>query len=575
MNNDGFDDVIIGAPNAGKAYVYNGSTNGLYTTASWTATGSAGDQFGISVASAGDVNNDGFDDVIIGEHWSGNNNAGKAYVFHGSTNGLYITANWTATGSAGSWFGRSVASAGDVNGNGYDDIIVGAPMSGDNAGKAYVFHGSTNGLYTTASWTATGNNPGYRFGYSVASAGDADGGKDDVIIGAPDPYTEKGQVSFYSGSGAGLSRTSDWSKAGEYIYAWYGFSVASAGDVDGNGFDDVIVGAYGMPIPTEPFDSGDDAGKAYVYYGNRSTKVGYWPFNEDHGDIVYDETHYQNDGTITGAPWISGFNGSALYFRGGGQWYDGDCVRVPHSTSLDITGEFTIEAWIKATGTDTYLMIVDKYYSDGVAINNGFSLYLSAGKLRLSIYSGTTYADVIGPSELRDNTWHHVAGMWDGSYARVYVDKKLEGEVPYSSPPTSTTNDLGIGKRLYGWGGYMPFNGTIDEVRIFLDSKAPELEITKPKEGHLYLFDKEIILIPITIIIGQVTVEVDAFDEIGGSGIDRVKFYIDDELKATDTSLPHEWLWDKQVFFKHTIKVVAYDNAGYSITKELLVWKFL
>jgi hypothetical protein len=199
--------------------------------------------------------------------------------------------------------------------------------------------------------------------------------------------------------------------------------------------------------------------------------VGYWRFNEGSGSTAYDATNNNNDGTITGATWTTGISRSALYFHGGGQWFDGDGVTVPHSSSLDINGEFTVEAWIKAKGSDNYLAIVDKYeYQD--PLSKGFTLYLNNGRLRLSIYSASHGEGIcIGISDLRDDDWHHVAGTLKNGYIRVYVDCQMEGEAAWTCPPASTTNNLGIGKRLSGHGGYMPFFGVIDEVRIY-SSKA-------------------------------------------------------------------------------------------------------
>jgi hypothetical protein len=200
--------------------------------------------------------------------------------------------------------------------------------------------------------------------------------------------------------------------------------------------------------------------------------VGYWHFNEGSGSTAYDETNNNNDGTITGATWTTGISGSALYFHGGGQFFDGDVVTIPHSSSLDINGELTVEAWIKATGSDNYLAIVDKYEHQ-TSLEKGFTLYLSNGKLRFTVYSASHgQGTCIGTSELRDNTWHHVAGTLKDGYIRVYVDCEMEGEAAWSCPPASTTNNLGIGKRLSGWGGYMPFLGTIDEVRIYSSAKC-------------------------------------------------------------------------------------------------------
>jgi hypothetical protein len=104
----------------------------LSTTPDWTAeSNQAGAQFGFSVASAGDVNGDGFSDVIVGA-WlfdNGETDEGRAFVYHGSASGLSTTPNWTAeSNQAGAWFGYSVASAGDVNGDGFSDVIVGARL---------------------------------------------------------------------------------------------------------------------------------------------------------------------------------------------------------------------------------------------------------------------------------------------------------------------------------------------------------------------------------------------------------------------------------------------------------------
>ncbi|MFH1891549.1 MAG: LamG-like jellyroll fold domain-containing protein [Candidatus Zixiibacteriota bacterium] len=205
--------------------------------------------------------------------------------------------------------------------------------------------------------------------------------------------------------------------------------------------------------------------------------VGYWRFDEGSGSTAYDETVNHNDGTIRGASWIDDFfdgtcdalSGSALHFHGGGQWHDGDRVLVPHSSSLDITGEFAVAAWIKATGADDYLAIIDKYHGPGgTPPNCGFTLYLAAGKPRFSVYSGNGgVGNCVGTTELRDDEMHLVAGVWDGSYARVYVDGGQEAEVVWALPPVSTPNDLGIGERMCGWGGYLPFLGGIDEVRVY------------------------------------------------------------------------------------------------------------
>ena len=128
----------------------------------WSSYGDPqeGAGFGFAVASAGDVNQDGFDDVVVGApgYDTANTDAGKAYLFLGSPNGLSTTPAWTSSGDnqADAVFGYKVASAGDVNNDGFDDVIVGALRhdheSLEDTGKAYVFHGETGGLSSTENW---------------------------------------------------------------------------------------------------------------------------------------------------------------------------------------------------------------------------------------------------------------------------------------------------------------------------------------------------------------------------------------------------------------------------------------
>ena len=191
----------------------------LSTTPNWTAeSNQAFAYFGFSVASAGDVNGDGFSDVIVGARLfdNGETDEGRAFVYHGSASGLSTTPNWTAeSNQALAWFGSSVASAGDVNGDGFSDVIVGAYLfdNGEtNEGRAFVYHGSANGVNNgvpgtpaNAAWTAESNQANAQFGSSVASAGDVNGdGFSDVIVGAywfDNGQTDEGAAFVYYGNG--------------------------------------------------------------------------------------------------------------------------------------------------------------------------------------------------------------------------------------------------------------------------------------------------------------------------------------------------------------------------------------
>ena len=205
----------------GRAYVYLGSAAGLAATAAWTAEGDqAGANFGWSVATAGDVNGDGYADVIVGAAYydNGQVDEGRAYVYLGSAAGLAATAAWTAeSDQASANFGNSVATAGDVNGDGYADVIVGAYLY-DNGqadeGRAYVYLGSAAGLAATAAWTAESDQAIADFGYSVATAGDVNGdGYADVIVGAflyDNGQADEGRAYVYLGSAAGLAAAAAW-----------------------------------------------------------------------------------------------------------------------------------------------------------------------------------------------------------------------------------------------------------------------------------------------------------------------------------------------------------------------------
>ncbi|MGV3548637.1 Ig-like domain-containing protein [Rhizobium sp.] len=345
VNGDGFDDFIVGAlgsdggNTAGEAYVLFGGASGFGTSDSTgrqvidltylSATqgfiiqgDTAGEFAGGAVSSAGDINGDGFDDILVGAYNRsvGQSGAGAAYVIFGSASGfgtpdgagrrvidttfLSAAQGFIIQGAGNNdHAGRSVSSAGDINGDGFDDILVGASgvnTGGTVAGAAYILFGGTVGFGTAdgtgrqvvnvgslsaeQGFIIQGDATGDVAGISVGLAGDVNGdGFDDIIVGAShgsDGGRGAGEAYVIFGSASGFGTTNgsgqnvidltslsagqgfiiQGDRAGDYA----GYGVSSAGDFNGDGFDDLLVGAKGND------NGGGWAGEAYVVFGSAS-----------------------------------------------------------------------------------------------------------------------------------------------------------------------------------------------------------------------------------------------------------------------------------------------------------------
>jgi hypothetical protein len=329
VNGDGYDDVIAGAtnesdlnPQEGAAYVWLGSAAGLSDSPDWSVYGgSSGVGMGFSVASAGDVNGDGYDDVVVGAPWdtNGETSEGRAFLYLGSAAGLDTVAAWSAeSNQVNAGLGYSVASAGDVDGDGLDDVIVGTPFyitQQGIAGRTSLFRGTVAGLDPAAAWTLDGNSVDEFFGWSVASAGDVDGdGYDDVLVSAEISdvaFENGGEVSLFHGSAAGLGAVADWIAYGGMAYANFGSAVAAAGDVDADGYSDVVIGAAGVSSPEV------SEGNAMVYLGSAAglAPAPVWVFDDA------DSGHASFGAAVAGAGDTNG-DGYADVLVGGAAWSD-------------------------------------------------------------------------------------------------------------------------------------------------------------------------------------------------------------------------------------------------------------
>ncbi|AUB43742.1 Ca2+-binding protein, RTX toxin-related (plasmid) [Nostoc flagelliforme CCNUN1] len=332
INNDGIDDLIIGAysasPNgisaAGQSYVVFGGRNlgssgslnlsDLNGTNGFLINGiNRNDESGYSVSNAGDINNDGIDDLIIGAYRAypnGKYNAGQSYVVFGGANlgsgsslnlsDLNGTNGFLINGINQSDFsGYSVSNAGDINGDGIDDLIIGAynadPNGISEAGQSYVVFGGRN-LGSSGSLNPSDLNGTNGFlingiakydysGYSVSNAGDINNdGIDDLIIGAPgaDPngisfagqsYVVFGGKNIGSGGSLNLSDlngTNGFLINGIASADYSGTSVSNAGDIDNDGIDDLIIGAYRASSNGKY----NNAGQSYVVFGGANLGSG-------------------------------------------------------------------------------------------------------------------------------------------------------------------------------------------------------------------------------------------------------------------------------------------------------------
>jgi VCBS repeat-containing protein len=330
VNGDGVDDLIIAAYNAdpngntgaGASYVVFGRSDGFSASLELSALdGTNGfvlngidavDASGRSVAGAGDVNGDGVDDLIIGADGADPNGdfSGESYVVFGQSEEFSGSLELSALDGDNGFVlngidrfdasGRSVAGAGDVNGDGVDDLIIGAPLAssnGNDSGASYVVFGTSDGFPASLDLSALDGTNGFVLngidgdddsGTSVAGAGDVNGDDiDDLIIGADgaDPnglssgesYVVFGQSDGFDPSLnlSTLDGTNGFVLNGIDEDDFSGESLAGAGDVNGDGVDDLIIGAPGAN------SSGSQSGESYVVFGRSTAPSNQPPVAQD------------------------------------------------------------------------------------------------------------------------------------------------------------------------------------------------------------------------------------------------------------------------------------------------------
>jgi hypothetical protein len=311
VNGDGFGDLIIGADGAdpngsrsGASYVVFGrgtpfgANVNLATLSPLSgfklSGGAADDRSGRRVSGAGDVNGDGFDDLIIGAPGADSNatDSGAGYVVFGKATGFTQNLNLSTLNGINGFkisgvavddnSGRSVSAAGDVNGDGYDDVIIGAPYAdprGSYSGASYVVFGKASGFAPNLNLASldgrngfklSGVEPGDYCSRSVSGAGDINNdGFADLIIGAATANSNGASYIFFGKASGFLADTNlsmldginGFKITGTAPADFAGIAVSGAGDVNGDGFDDVIIGAQGAD------SNGTDSGASFVVFG--------------------------------------------------------------------------------------------------------------------------------------------------------------------------------------------------------------------------------------------------------------------------------------------------------------------
>lgn len=320
VNGDGLNDILIGAPddddagnNAGQTYLIFGKTSGWemrtdLSNADASFVGeSSGNVSGFALAGVGDVNGDGFDDFIIGAPW--NESRGQVYLILGKAEGWQMRTPLSqsdasflgeTTGSDAGWY---VSGGGDYNGDGLSDILIGAPKWNQALGRAYLIFGKETGWamrtnLNQADASFNGVETREEVGWSLADLGDVDGdGFGDFLLGAPGDQ-DIGSVADNShlvyGKASGWAKNTPVTQAaakfvGEHPNDDSGWNVGPAGDVNGDGFNDFLIGAYRSSA------NGYRSGKAYLYLGGPDRYSGLYPLSIPHASFIG-----QNAGDIAG-----------------------------------------------------------------------------------------------------------------------------------------------------------------------------------------------------------------------------------------------------------------------------------
>ncbi|MBI4405633.1 MAG: FG-GAP repeat protein [Deltaproteobacteria bacterium] len=473
FDGDGYSDVIVGAGSSsisgsgrGIAYIYSGSSSGVSTSVARTLTYPGSDNganFGYSVAKTGDVNGDGYGDVLVGAYLSAisGTNRGIAYLYLGSSSGVsnspYRTFTYPGSDN-NAYFGISVSAAGDVNADGYADLLVGSPGSNSSKGVVYVYHGSSVGPSTTPNGTLSysGSDSGAFFGYPVSWAGDVNNdGYADIIVGSFQSdisAADKGAAFVYHGSSGSLSTSPSTTLAypGSDASPLFGYSVAGAGDINNDGYSDVVVGAPGSDM------DGTDQGAVFVHRGSVTGVSGtavqslFYPATDsaNFGKFIVGGFDVNKDGyaDVAVTAYLSGIvgptRGAVFVYHGSAGTYASSADQILLYPGSDDAAAFGGSIGFAGdVNGDTYGdIIVGSQAANGTGTDLGISYVFHGGIPTI----GTTAATILNyPGS--DNGANFGTGVSKSDYRDKFLCSLVSGKMPTAK---SRTNNPAIGRWL-------------------------------------------------------------------------------------------------------------------------------
>ncbi len=398
VDGDGVNDFIVGTPfddnngsNSGSAQVYSGQLG----TILYSFDGdSAGDLFGAAVSGAGDVDADGYADLIVGAQLDDNNgaNSGSARVFSGKDGSVLYTFDGD---SAGDQLGASVSSAGKVNVDANNDLIVGAPgddNNGSNSGSARVFSGVDGSIL----YTFDGDSAGDQFGFSVSGAGKVNAGPErDCIVGAPGDDNNgsgSGSARVFSGVDGSIIYTFDGDSPGDA----FGGAVSSAANIDGDAFVDLVVGAYlddngSAGSGSVRVFAGIDGSVLYTFNGDAESDGMGWSVKsagdvnaDGRTDIIAGAWRVDTPALEAGSARVySGLDGSIIFTVEGED--EGDSMGWSVSGMGDINGDGNADLLVGLRGDDP-----NGDGSGSVRVVSGDALTFTSDVSTVSLASGGT-----------------------------------------------------------------------------------------------------------------------------------------------------------------------------------------